>query len=78
MVVVATNERFWARRCKALGLEELIDDPRFRTNVDRVRNGSELIPVLEKIFRSKGRDGWVKVLVEACVLCGPVYELRGV
>ncbi len=78
IAVAATNERFWSRLCKALGLEELIDDPRFKTNVDRVRNRNALIPILEEVFLRRDRDEWVELLRKAGVPCGPVYELNEV
>jgi len=74
-IVAAANDRLWRQMCKALGLEELIDDPRFRTNADRVRNRDQLIPLLEKIFREKPREYWIKVLGEAGVPVAPVYEV---
>src|SRR6202022_1185110 len=32
VAVTANTERMWAGMCTALGLEELLDDPRFTTN----------------------------------------------
>ena len=35
------NPEHWARLCKVMGREELIDDPRFATPADRVKNEAE-------------------------------------
>jgi itaconate CoA-transferase len=42
------NEREWAVLCTAiLGQPELVDDPRFATNTERVVNDHELTPIIE-------------------------------
>jgi itaconate CoA-transferase len=42
------NEREWAVLCtEILGQPELIDDPRFATNTERVANDHELTPIIE-------------------------------
>src|SRR5438094_416059 len=40
--VGAANSRLWPRFCQLLGLERLVDDPRFGTVGDRVKNQREL------------------------------------
>ncbi len=74
-IVAAANDRLWQALCKALGLEHLANDPRFKTNPDRVKNRDELIPILQRVFLQKPRDYWLKVLEEAGVPVAPVYEL---
>lgn len=41
------NEKLWKEFCKALGLNSLTDDPRFRTNKDRVEHREELRGIIE-------------------------------
>jgi len=74
-IVAAANDRLWQALCKALGLEHLINDPRFKTNKDRVKNRNLLIPLLEEVFKKKPREYWIKILEEAGVPSAPVYEL---
>jgi crotonobetainyl-CoA:carnitine CoA-transferase CaiB-like acyl-CoA transferase len=45
--IAGANDDVWLRLCAALDLEALADDPRFRTNADRVHNRPELLPLLE-------------------------------
>lgn len=40
--VAAANDRLWSRLCKAFELDHLIDDPRFKTNLDRVEHRAEV------------------------------------
>jgi len=74
-IVAVGNDGIWRRFCDALGLREFKEDPRFRTNPDRVRNRDELIPVLEKAFSREPVAHWLTVLEEAGVPCGPVNTL---
>lgn len=75
LAVAVTNERFWENFCKALRLEELIADPRFKSNPDRVKNRQELIEMLSKKFKEKSRSEWIKLFEEYGVPYGPVYTL---
>lgn len=74
-ILAAANDRLWSAACRALGLRELEEDPRFRTNPDRVRNRDQLIPILEKLFEERPRENWVRLFEEAGVPAAPVYEL---
>ncbi len=76
-VAVGTDEH-WKRLCKALGRDEWIENPKYSTNPKRVENRDELIGELEKIFKSKSRDEWLKTLEEHRVPCAPVYEVSEV
>src|SRR5688500_7083473 len=40
--IAGANDRLWRRRAAALGLEVMADDPRFATNIERVRHRAEL------------------------------------
>jgi crotonobetainyl-CoA:carnitine CoA-transferase CaiB-like acyl-CoA transferase len=45
------NEREWTVLCReVLLLPELLDDPRFVTNVDRVAHNDELTSIIERVF----------------------------
>ncbi|MHC1567399.1 MAG: CaiB/BaiF CoA transferase family protein [Candidatus Syntropharchaeia archaeon] len=67
------EEWFWKNFCNAIGREDLIGD-QFAKGERR----KEVISELEKIFITKTRDEWVKILMEAEVPCGPVYNLKEV
>lgn len=43
----ARNEKLWKEFCMALGLNSLADDPRFRTNKDRVEHRQEFRRMIE-------------------------------
>lgn len=76
LIVGVGSEKMWARLCKAIGRPELTDDPRFATNVKRVENRQELIPELEKIFRTRTRSEWMQILDEADVPNAPIQNFE--
>jgi len=70
--VAAYTPRRWPSLCKALGREDLIDDPRFADNASRVRNRAELHAELESAFVTRPTAEWLQALEAVDVLCGPI------
>ena len=70
--VAAYTPARWPRLCEALGRPELVDDPRFATNADRVANRDELRRELEPTFRTRTTKEWLVELEGVDVLCGPI------
>ena len=56
------QDRYWSNFCKVLGIEHVLDDPRFATMGDRADNAKDLIPLLDAAFASRPRDAWMKAL----------------
>ncbi len=75
IVVAVFVEKFWHAFCRVLGLEELIDDPRFCDNQARRAHRETLVPILEERFRTRPGEEWLRLLAEAQVPCGPINTL---
>lgn len=76
IVVVGTGGAdAWAALCGVLGLEALVEDPRFATNADRVRNVDELQREIEDVLGQEDTEHWVSLLTRAGVVCAPVRRL---
>jgi len=74
--VACGNQKLWEELCEAIDCPELIDDPRFKTNADRVRHMDELEKELAPTFNERTTDEWVEILAEGKGLpVGPVYEI---
>jgi len=58
-------DRAWPAVCRALGIEALEKDPRFDSLETRAKNTVELISIMDKIFITKTRDEWLKILERA-------------
>jgi CoA:oxalate CoA-transferase len=66
----------WAGFCRALKLDELISDPRFATNPQRVKHHAELIPILEERFKTKPAAWWTIRLNKESVPNGPFLRFE--
>jgi crotonobetainyl-CoA:carnitine CoA-transferase CaiB-like acyl-CoA transferase len=78
IILAVGNDGQFRRFCETAGRPELGSDPRFVTNVERVRNRAELVPVLEDLLASRTSAQWIAALEEAGVPCGPINDLAGV
>jgi crotonobetainyl-CoA:carnitine CoA-transferase CaiB-like acyl-CoA transferase len=74
----AGSEDMWVRCCRALGLEELLEDARFEDNAARVRNRDDLTKVLEARLTTASSDNWLAVLGAARVPASRVRDIAGV
>ncbi|MFJ2033174.1 CaiB/BaiF CoA transferase family protein [Streptosporangium sp. NPDC087985] len=76
-VVIGTGtNRLFGDLCDVLGAPELRDDPRFLTNVDRVANREELIPLIEKLTRTRDTAEWLAIFEESSIPCAPVNTME--
>ncbi len=76
MFIACGTNRLFRKLCESLGREDLIDDPRFRTNPQRVAHMRELEAVLSPIFAEGKADDWVGRLRAAGVPAAPVLQPR--
>lgn len=72
------NDAQWRNFCRAAGDANLADDPRFRTNADRVRHRQELNAVLEPLIQQRTRQEWVELMRAAGVPCGLIRSVQEV
>lgn len=68
MLSILEYDRFWARFCRAIGQEQLIDDKRFATQKDMLLHKGELILILEAVFRSRTCQEWMERLEKADIV----------
>ncbi|HUJ88254.1 MAG TPA: CoA transferase [Burkholderiales bacterium] len=68
MVVVDTR-RDWPKVCRAIGRPDLIDDPRYATLEERLRQGrmGELVRICDRIFARQPMPYWQRALEQADV-----------
>jgi len=78
LMVAAGNDRLYALLCRELGAQELIDDPRFRTNPDRVAHRDELVALLEPYFAQDDTTSWHERLTRAGVPAAPVADVADI
>jgi crotonobetainyl-CoA:carnitine CoA-transferase CaiB-like acyl-CoA transferase len=72
ILLVAAQQKDWPGFAKAVGLESLLNDPRFADGKMRIRNADALVEILDPIFASKPLQHWKKTLDEGRVIFGVV------
>jgi crotonobetainyl-CoA:carnitine CoA-transferase CaiB-like acyl-CoA transferase len=77
-VLAVGNDGQFAKLCGVIERPDLPQNLLFKTNVDRVRNREELIPLLAAAFLPLPVAYWIKRLLAVGVPCGPINDLRQV
>jgi crotonobetainyl-CoA:carnitine CoA-transferase CaiB-like acyl-CoA transferase len=74
LVIGAANQKLWTSLCAVIGRQDLVEDPRFTTNGDRLRNRAALIEEIEKQFIARSSEDWTDALLAAGVPSAPIYN----
>ena len=75
VAVSASTQAMAKRLFETIGRPEMIEDPRFRTNTDRVKNRTIVDETVGAWFATKTRDEALRIMREASVTVGPVYSI---
>ena len=75
IAISASIQAMAERVFRAIGKPEMIDDPRFRTNTDRVRNIDECDGAVAAFIAERTLDDAMAVFQAAEVTANPVYEI---
>ena len=73
--IAVGNDQLWGKFCKAVGLEGIVNDPRFATNAKRVQNRDEVVKAVGDLIATKNGEEWLKILTDAGIPCGPIYTM---
>lgn len=71
----ASIQKMAERTFRAIGRPELIDDPRYKTNADRVKNAAELDAIIGAFIAEKTQSENVEFFEKAEVTIGPIYDI---
>ena len=75
IVVGAGNDGQFRKLCQMLGRPDLADDPRFKTNKDRVAHRPELEAELRELLKDRDADAFSQELMKGGVPSGAVLEV---
>ena len=75
VVLACGTEKQWLSLCKALELEDLIEDKRFKTNALRVKNRAELHAILRGVMELYGRDELIELLKKNQIPVGAIRNM---
>ena len=71
----ATSQNTWEVLVKAMGLAELLDDPRFKDNASRMAYRQELNQELQEWIGARPLEEVMETIVPAGGVVGPVYDM---
>ncbi len=75
LVVAVARQDWWEKFCHLLNLPELLNDERFKTNIDRTKNHKALEEILTPIIKSRPTAEWVAEMEKLDIACGPVNTI---
>ena len=75
IAIGAANQRNWERLTRAIDRADLLDDPRFASNAERMANLPALVETLTATLKTRPTQEWLPLLDQAEVPAGPVMTL---
>jgi len=69
------EDHFWEAFCRAMGLDDWLNDSSLAAYSARVARHREILPRVREIVAAWNRDELVKVLLEAGVPCTPIHTI---
>jgi crotonobetainyl-CoA:carnitine CoA-transferase CaiB-like acyl-CoA transferase len=76
VLLCAGTDDQWRRVCDLIGRPDLVNDPRFQTNSDRVKNAAEIDPIVETWTQTLSIDDCVQKLNDASISTGPILTVE--
>ena len=71
----ASMQSMWEKLAITIGAQELINDPKFLTNSDRLSNQDDLDDVISNFIKKFDRDPLLKLFSEEGITVGPVLDI---
>ncbi|OLB07541.1 MAG: hypothetical protein AUH14_03270 [Candidatus Rokubacteria bacterium 13_2_20CM_69_15_1] len=75
LALAVGSDKLWRIFCPLLGLDDMLDDPRYGTNAARAANRASLIARLEEVFLTKTYEEWEALLLPAGVPMGAINTI---
>ena len=75
LIFAVGNDSQYAKFCGVLGRPDLATDPRYITNVDRIKHRDTLIPTLTGIIKKADKKSMLESMNAVGVTCGPIHTV---
>lgn len=73
---LSSSQKFWQSLTRAMGREDLADDPRFKGYYERIENYFDLKQIVEAEFLKRPRKEWEAILIAEDVPFAPVLTME--
>ncbi len=70
------QDQFWPKLCRAIGMEEMASDEKFRDKKNRQENRDVLYEILSEKFAQKSTEEWLKIMMDYDIPASPVHNLE--
>jgi len=77
-LMILNPEPRWEAVCKVLGLDNLVDDPRFASQAERMVNAGELIALVQEKFSMRDYAEWKPLLESIDIPWEPISSIHDV
>ena len=78
IILAVGNDSQFAHFCGAAGHPGLAEEPRFKTNSQRIIHREALIPLIAGIMLTRSKREWIQALEATNVPCGPINSMKEV
>jgi crotonobetainyl-CoA:carnitine CoA-transferase CaiB-like acyl-CoA transferase len=75
LALAVGSDRLWRIFCPLMGIEEMMDDPRYATNAARNKNRATLIARLQEIFLTKTYEEWEELFLQHGIPVGAINTI---
>ncbi|MGG0175821.1 CaiB/BaiF CoA transferase family protein [Gottfriedia acidiceleris] len=75
-VIAAGNDKLWKEVCEIVGIPELVNDSRFKTQILRAKNQVEISKILQAFFETRDAEYWLAEFDSKGVPCAPINNFE--
>lgn len=72
VLIGVASEQLWQQFCKVAGLETIMNDPRFRTNAERVKHRALTVAAVQAVIATRTSEEWMTMLIAAGIPCSKI------
>jgi len=75
IMIGVANDNLWRKFCAVAGLKAIVDDPKYRTNANRVTHRAETLQHVQSAIATRTVEQWNAALTEVGIPCSPINTL---
>jgi crotonobetainyl-CoA:carnitine CoA-transferase CaiB-like acyl-CoA transferase len=75
IMIGVANDNLWRKFCAVTGMKAIVDDPKFRTNAERVTHRAETLDHVQAALAQKSVAHWYEALTAVGVPCAPINSI---